>query len=171
MPAPISENTAYLALGGNLGDVREAFRHVLARLAEVTGRPVRTSRLYQTVPWGEPNQPDFLNMVAEIQWQGSPRELLNLALTLERERHRDRSGERRWGPRTLDIDLLVVGPHSILEPDLSVPHPRLEQRTFVLAPLADLAPNLVPPGWRKTVRETLEGRTDSDTVSPLDERI
>ncbi|MFH0882086.1 MAG: 2-amino-4-hydroxy-6-hydroxymethyldihydropteridine diphosphokinase [bacterium] len=168
MTSPEANPVAYLALGGNVGDVRESFDYARKRLAEATGRPVRASRLYRTAPWGESDQPDFLNMVVEIQWNQSPRDLLDLALSIEHECGRNRSREKRWGPRTLDIDLLVFGSAMIADTDLSIPHPRMKERTFVLAPLSDLAPDLIPPGWSRTVLQVLAERSDCDTAVPLD---
>jgi len=156
---------AYLALGGNVGDVRESFRHALKRLDSETG-PIKTSNLYRTLPWGEVDQPPFLNMVLEFEWTGTPEQLLRLALEIERERGRDRSMEQRWGPRTLDIDLLIVGDWVLNEESLILPHPRMQERSFVLKPLADLAPDLIPPGWTQTVFEALKAIKDLDTIHP-----
>jgi 2-amino-4-hydroxy-6-hydroxymethyldihydropteridine diphosphokinase len=168
MSSPEAIPIAYLALGGNVGNVRESFDYARKRLEKETGQPVRASRLYRTAPWGESGQPDFLNMVVEIHWDRSPRALLDLALSIEHERGRNRSREKRWGPRTLDIDLLVFGSSTVDDADLSIPHPRMKERTFVLAPLSDLAPDLIPPGWRRTIHQVLAERSDGDTAIPLD---
>jgi 2-amino-4-hydroxy-6-hydroxymethyldihydropteridine diphosphokinase len=111
---------------------------------------VALSPVYVTEPVGGPEQPDFFNAVVAIETDLSARELLELAQRLESDAHRVR--HEHWGPRTLDVDVLIVGDTRIDEPDLVVPHPRMWERGFVLAPLADVAPELVDPppsgGWR-----------------------
>jgi 2-amino-4-hydroxy-6-hydroxymethyldihydropteridine diphosphokinase len=108
------------------------------------------SPVYETSPvGGPPGQGPYLNCVVELETSLGPRELLELARRLEEAAGRER-GER-WGPRTLDVDVLLVGDLTVDEPDLVVPHPRMYERRFVLAPLADLAPELVPPGWEGRV--------------------
>ena len=143
---------AYVGLGSNLGD-REA---TLLAALELLGRSVRVvavSSVRETEPWGDPNQPLYLNAVAAVETQLSPRGLLDVLLAVERELGRERSG-RRYGPRTIDLDLLVHGDEVLDEPGLTVPHPRLHERRFVLEPLAELAPGLVVPG-RGAVGELL----------------
>jgi 2-amino-4-hydroxy-6-hydroxymethyldihydropteridine diphosphokinase len=139
---------AYLGLGANLGDREGSLR----RAAELI-RARRLSTIRETEPWGVVDQPLFLNAVAELEWEGSARALLDRLLDVERELGRVRDGSR-WGPRTIDLDLLVFGAETIDEPGLSVPHPRLDERLFVLEPLAELAPDLVVPG-RGTVLSLL----------------
>lgn len=133
---------AALSLGGNVGDVRDHFRHALARLA---AHPqidlVEQSDVYRTAPWGLTDQPAFLNMTALLRVRLSARELLDLCLSIERERERQR--DLRWGPRTLDLDILTFGTETIDEPGLCIPHPRLAERAFVLVPLAEIAPDLM----------------------------
>ena len=141
---------AYVALGSNLGD-REA---LIRRAAEEIGA-VRLSPLVETEPWGYEDQPRFLNAVAELDTELPPRELLALLLDAERRLGRDRSGPR-WGPRTIDLDLLLYGEERLQEPGLEVPHPRLRERLFVLEPLAALAPEAKIPGFG-TVSEALAG--------------
>ena len=131
---------AYLALGANLGDREGSLR----RAAEMIGTR-RLSTIRETEPWGVVDQPRYLNAVAELEWEGSARALLDRLLDVERQLGRVRDGSR-WGPRTIDLDLLVFGAETIDEPGLSVPHPRLDERLFVLEPLAELAPDLVVPG-------------------------
>jgi 2-amino-4-hydroxy-6-hydroxymethyldihydropteridine diphosphokinase len=103
---------------------------------------------------GPPGQPPYLNLVVELQTSLSPRQLLATAHQIEDRAGRDRSREQRFGPRPLDADVLWIEGVTVGEPDLVVPHPRMHERTFVMAPLADLAPDLVPPGWQ----ERAEGR-------------
>ena len=132
---------AYLGLGGNIGDVAAAFVHALSRLADAPGvRLRRASSVYRTPPWGKLDQPPFLNMAALVETTLPARALLALCLDIERAMGRRRI--ERWGPRTLDIDILTYGEATIDEPDLKVPHPRIAERAFVLAPLAEIAPHL-----------------------------
>ncbi len=158
---------AALSLGGNQRDVKDAFRHALRRLAATRGVMVRAqSTLWRTPPWGKTDQPDFLNMATLVETILSPRELLDLCQTIERERGRSRSV--RWGPRTLDIDIVAFGDEVIGEADLVVPHPRATERAFVLAPLAEIAGELPINGRR--VDEWL-ARVDlagARSIGPLD---
>ena len=132
---------AYLGLGGNLGDVAQAFVEALARLAAAPGaRLKRVSSVYRAPPWGKRDQPPFLNMAAMVETTLSARALLALCLDIERAMGRQR--RERWGPRLIDIDLLTYGEATIDEPDLKVPHPRLVERAFALMPLAEIAPRL-----------------------------
>jgi 2-amino-4-hydroxy-6-hydroxymethyldihydropteridine diphosphokinase len=132
---------ASLGLGGNVGDVVASFIYALRRLGEGPGVTLlRASSVYQTPPWGKLDQPNFLNMAVLVQTASPPRALLRLCLEIEQGRGRRRI--ERWGPRTLDIDILTYGDAAISEPDLELPHPRIAERAFVLAPLAEIAPQL-----------------------------
>jgi 2-amino-4-hydroxy-6-hydroxymethyldihydropteridine diphosphokinase len=131
---------AYVGLGANLGD-REAAIRAAAR--QIGAR--RLSTIRETEPWGLADQPRFLNAVAEVEWPGSARTLLDRLLEVEHELGRVRDGPR-WGPRTIDLDLLVFGDEKIEEPGLVVPHPALAARAFALEPLAELTPGLDVPG-------------------------
>jgi len=132
---------AYLALGSNLGD-RAAQLELAIRLLEESGaRIVRRSTVIETEPFGVTDQPPFLNQVLEVEWDGSARELLAAAKAAERA-----AGRRptyRWGPREIDIDVLLFGDERIDEPDLKVPHPGLWERDFVLRPLGELRPDIL----------------------------
>lgn len=142
---------AFLGLGANLGDREAALREAVAALGDSV---TAVSPVYETEPVGGPaGQPPYLNLVVEVAAPASPRALLDVAQRLEAAAGRDRSQEDRFGPRPLDVDVLWIDGVTVAEPDLVVPHPRLYQRRFVLAPLADLAPDLVPPG----VQESAEG--------------
>ena len=130
---------AVLGLGGNLGDRRQLLAAALERLArhpEISLAGV--SGLYETPPWGKTDQPPFLNAAALIRTTLSPRGLLEAILGVEREMGRQRS--EKWGPRNVDIDILLFGAAEIDEPGLHVPHPRLTERAFALAPLVELQP-------------------------------
>ena len=130
---------AFLGLGSNLGDRVAHLRGAVAAIPDL----VATSPVYETEPVGGPDQGAFLNLVAELHTELAPRELLELCRSLERAAARVR--DVRWGPRTLDVDVLLIDGVVVDEPDLQVPHPRMWERRFVLAPLADLAPDLVTP--------------------------
>lgn len=135
--APASRRV-FLSLGSNTGD---RVRHLTDAVESLPGL-VAVSPLYETEPVGGPAQGPFLNIVVELETSLSPRALLGIAHRLESAAGRVRT--EHWGPRTLDVDLLLVGDLQIDEPDLTIPHPRMWDRRFVLAPLADLAPELVP---------------------------
>ena len=141
---------AYVGLGANLGDREAAIRRAAALIGAT-----RLSSLFETEPWGYEEQPSFLNAVAELETELEPRALLNTLHDVERRLGRERAGPR-WGPRTIDLDLLLYGDRVIDEPGLTVPHPRLHEREFALAPLAELAPELVVPGFG-TVSSLLAG--------------
>jgi 2-amino-4-hydroxy-6-hydroxymethyldihydropteridine diphosphokinase len=133
---------AFLGLGSNLGDRRAHLREAVAALPDV----VAVSPVYETSPVGGPEgQGPYLNCVVELHTELDPRELLGVAQRLEAAARRER--KERWGPRTLDVDVLLVDDLTVEEPDLVVPHPRMWERRFVLVPLADLAPELLPEGW------------------------
>jgi 2-amino-4-hydroxy-6-hydroxymethyldihydropteridine diphosphokinase len=142
--------TAYVGLGSNLGDRERLIREAAALIGTV-----RLSTVIETEPWGYGNQPMFLNAVAEIETRLSARQLLDHLLDVERRLGRERVGAQ-WGPRTIDLDLLLYGSETIDEPGLVVPHPRLTGRDFVLRPLAELAPLLKIPG-NGTVQDALAG--------------
>jgi 2-amino-4-hydroxy-6-hydroxymethyldihydropteridine diphosphokinase len=131
---------AYVGLGANLGDREAAIRAAAEQLGAV-----RLSTIRETEPWGYEDQPRFLNAVAELETDLSPRALLDRLLEIERELGRTRDGPR-WGPRTIDLDLLLYDDERLDEPGLTVPHPRLHERRFVLEPLAELDPGLEVPG-------------------------
>ena len=138
---------AVLSLGSNLGDRLADLRLAVAGLGEAV-RAI--SPVYETAPWGIADQPDFLNAAAELSTRLSPRALLDLCLDAERKLKRVR--EERWGPRLIDIDILVFGDRIIHETGLEVPHPRMLERAFVLAPLAEIAPDLAVGGRSVSVR-------------------
>jgi len=139
---------AYVGLGSNLGDREATIRAAVAALPGV----VAVSKLRETEPVGVTGQPAFLNGAARLETELSPRELLDALLEVERGLGRER--RERWGPRTIDLDLLLYGGETVDEPGLTVPHPSLHERRFVLEPLAELDPELVVPG-RGRVRDLL----------------
>lgn len=135
---------ALIGLGGNVGDARATLHRAVELFcdgAEV--RLIARSSDYRTPAWGVTAQPPFVNLCIRIETDLAPRALLDRGLAVERILGRHRKSEQRWGPRTLDIDLLAYGDVSISGPDLTLPHPRLLERAFVLVPLAEIAPE-----WR-----------------------
>lgn len=131
---------AFLGLGSNLGDRRTYLQSAVDAIPDL----VRVSDAYETDPVGGPDQGAYLNIVTELDTDLSPRDLLELCRTLEAAAERVRI--ERWGPRTLDVDVLWVDGESVDEPDLTVPHPRMFERAFVMVPLGELAPDLIE-GW------------------------
>jgi 2-amino-4-hydroxy-6-hydroxymethyldihydropteridine diphosphokinase len=151
---------AYVGLGTNLGDREGALRAALAALQATEGvQVVAVSSFRETDPVGYLDQPRFLNGAAAVDTALGPRELLDALLAVERSLGRTRDGPR-FGPRTIDLDLLLYGDKAVDEPGLSVPHPRLHERTFALEPLAELDPSLVVPGHGplKTLLRTLSAQ-------------
>lgn len=145
---------ALLGLGGNVGDVRETLDEAIALFADGTQvKLVARSSDYSTPPWGVTDQPPFINCAVAVETALIPRALLDRALNVERALGRNRAQEQRWGPRTIDIDLIAYGDAAIEEPGLTLPHPRLFERAFVLVPLAEIVPERVIAGRR--VREAL----------------
>ncbi len=141
---------AYIGLGSNLGDREANIRAALDGLAAMTDTELtRASSLYDTEPVGEIEQPDFLNAVAELDTDLTPRQLLWNLLLIEKRLGRVRT--TRWGPRVIDLDLLLVGELVVDEPGLRVPHPELTRRSFVLVPLVELDPLLRHPETGETL--------------------
>jgi len=156
---------ALIALGGNLGDVRSSFDRAVELLCE--GGRVRLearSSDYLTPPWGIEDQPPFINSCLVVDTVLAPHALLDLARKVERLLGRNRAQERRWGPRTLDIDLIAYDDVVIDEPDLQLPHPRLMERGFVLMPLSEIVPDRMIGGI--TVRDAL-ARVDTRGIVRL----
>lgn len=140
--------TAYLGLGSNLGDRLGNLQAAVDLLAGRAGiRVVRSSRVYESEPVGGPAQPDYLNAVLEVETDLRPRALLETCRAVEAGMGRVRS--ERWGPRTIDVDVLTFGDEAIEEADLIVPHPRMHERGFVLVPLTELSPDPPLPGGRR----------------------
>ena len=137
--------TAYIAIGSNLTDpVLQAHRAIEALKALPESRFVCTSKLYSSTPMGPENQPDYINAVAKISTTLSPIELLDYTQAIERKQGRVRKAER-WGPRTLDLDILTYGDKTILSERLTIPHYGMKEREFVLYPLAEIEPDFVFP--------------------------
>jgi len=145
---------ALIALGGNVGDVRATFGKAIANICGMAQAALLArSSDYATPPWGEPDQPRFINACIEIDTGLDPHALLFVLHKVEQKFGRDRANERRWGPRTLDLDLIAYDEVVLDRPELTLPHPRLFERAFVLAPLAEIAPGRLIAGRR--VRDAL----------------
>ena len=140
---------AYLGLGSNLGRRERNLSAARRRLRQKGARILRRSRVLETEPWGVPDQPRFLNQVVEVEWDGSARLLLKVAKAVEREG--GRKPTRRWGPRVIDVDILLFGTEHVDRPDLRIPHPRIAERPFVIEGLEELgAGGAIAPGVRPT---------------------
>jgi 2-amino-4-hydroxy-6-hydroxymethyldihydropteridine diphosphokinase len=138
---------ALIALGGNVGDVRATFRKAIANICGMTQAALLArSSDYATPPWGDGQQATFVNACIEIDTSLDPHALLFTLQKIETKFGRDRTQERRWGPRTLDLDLIAYDDVSMQKPELTLPHPRLFERAFVLMPLAEIAPSRMIAG-------------------------
>ncbi len=157
--------TTYLGLGGNLGDRLAALTQALRLLDATPGmRRIARSSVYETEPWGVADQPNFLNLVAGFETTLDPADLLAVCQSVEATV--GRTASYRWGPRLIDVDILLYGEQvvNLDAPDLQIPHPRLRQRAFVLAPLAEIAPDATLPPDGTTVRTLLDGVDGKDGV-------
>src|SRR5690242_8615479 len=140
---------AIIALGGNVGDVRATFKKAVSNICGMAQAALLSrSSDYATPPWGNENQPRFINACIEIETSLDPHALLFTLHKVEQKFGRDRANERRWGPRSLDLDLIAYDDVTLKRPELTLPHPRLFERAFVLVPLAEIAPERVIAGRR-----------------------
>jgi 2-amino-4-hydroxy-6-hydroxymethyldihydropteridine diphosphokinase len=146
-------NTAYLLIGGNLGDRAAYLAEAVNQISARCGRVTSTSSLYETAAWGNTNQPAFYNQAIMLITPLSPETLLELLLAIELEMGRAR--EEKYGPRTIDLDILMIDDKVLDTPKLTIPHPHLHSRRFALLPLAEIAPSLHHPILDKTIHELL----------------
>ena len=153
----------FLSLGGNLGNTREIFEGAYPLIEKKIGKISVYSSIYQTEAWGPIPQADFLNQVLLVNTLLKAEACLAEMLEIEREFGRER--KERWGPRTLDLDILYYGDQVIAESDLSIPHPRIAERKFILTPLAEIAPTFSDPASRKTMVTLLADCTDKSQVN------
>lgn len=144
----------YLGIGSNMGEREENCLRAVGLLGENGLVAGKTSSIYETEPWGVSAQPRFKNMAVEIETDLSPGEILNILKNIEKKMGRAPSTEK-WGPRIIDIDILLLGDMVIRGEGLEIPHPRMHERRFVLLPLSEIAPGAVHPPTGKTIRELL----------------
>ena len=156
-------NQLFLSLGGNLGNTREIFEGAYPLIEKKIGKITVYSSIYQTEAWGPIPQADFLNQVILVSTTLAPQACLTEMLAIEKEFGRER--KERWGPRTLDLDILYYGDVIIAEADLTVPHPRIADRKFILTPLVEIAPLFEDPVLRKSMMSLLENCSDRSQVN------
>jgi 2-amino-4-hydroxy-6-hydroxymethyldihydropteridine diphosphokinase len=159
---------ALIALGGNVGDVRNTLERAIAALCDGTEvRLIAKSSDYRTPPWGDENQPPFVNLAIAVATELAPHALLARAQDVERRLGRERAKDRRWGPRTIDLDLIAYDDVALDTPDLTLPHPRWRERAFVLVPLAQIAPERVIGGIKVRDALTRADATGIERLPPL----
>ena len=158
----------FLGLGSNLGDRVETIRKAMEMISKIPGVSASSSSsLYETEPVGISDQPMFVNAVLEIETDLSPEELFSKLKDIESELGRTET--IRWGPRIIDIDILLFGDRVIEERDLTIPHPEMTKRGFVLVPLCEIAPEIKHPKLKKTIREIADGLGDISGVEKIEE--
>lgn len=158
-------NEVYLLTGGNMGNRREFLEKAAAAVGRKIGPIVRTSSIYQTDAWGMEEQASFLNQVLEVHTRLEAPAVLQQILDIETELGRKR--DKRYGPRTIDIDILLFNDLVLQKPGLTLPHPRMQERRFVLEPLAELIPDRMHPVLKKTISQLLADCTDPLTVNKM----
>ena len=146
-------NTAYLLIGGNLGDRAAYLQQAIKQIEALCGHITRTSSIYETAAWGNTNQPAFYNQAIQLTTSLPPETLLAQLLAIEIEMGRVRT--QKYGPRTIDLDILMIDDTILDSPSLSIPHPQLQNRRFALLPLNEIAPALHHPVLDKTIQELL----------------
>jgi len=159
-------NKAYLLTGGNLGNRAENLQEATRYIEQYCGKIVLWSSVYETAAWGLEDQPDFYNQVLLLRTSLSAQELIRALLTIENKMGRKRSA--KMGPRTIDIDIILFNSDIIKEPDLIIPHPRMQDRRFVLMPLTEIAPDFIHPVFHKKISQLLEECADTLNVYKID---
>jgi 2-amino-4-hydroxy-6-hydroxymethyldihydropteridine diphosphokinase len=157
----------YLGLGSNVGNRRQNILSGIGLITKHIGKVARKSHLYETEPWGKPDQDSFINQVVMVNTTLDPRQLLEAITKIERELGRER--KEKWGPRTLDIDILLYGKRIIRDKGLEIPHPEMHLRGFVLAPLMEIDPELVHPVLGQQIDQLYMDCEDPSDVVMLDE--
>lgn len=150
-----------LGLGGNVGDVKSNLNQVINALQEKFSYPITKSSFYKTKAWGNTNQPDFLNLVVYFDSELDLKSTFEITREVEREGGRIRNPNLKWGPRTIDIDILFYGNTVVSSLDLTIPHPQIQNRNFVLYPMAEILPNFVHPTLNKPIVELLKTSIDN----------
>jgi len=158
-------NKAYLLTGGNMGDRQESLATAYECIGQQCGDIISASSLYETAAWGKNDQPSFLNQVLEIQTVLTPRQLLKKILRVEKQIGRVR--KEKYGPRIIDIDILLFNDEIHNYPSLKIPHPELQNRRFALVPLTEIAPDLIHPVIKKSIAELLIICPDVLTVKKI----
>lgn len=146
----------FLLLGTNVGDIKENLRNALRALEDNAIAIKKKSRMHRTKPWGNTDQPDFLNMAVQVECEYTPRELLAIIKRIEKGMGREKATER-WGPRVIDIDILFYDQEVITEQDVTIPHKEFFNRPFAIKLLCEIAPDFIPPHTGKRLSEHLEG--------------
>ncbi|TCP17767.1 2-amino-4-hydroxy-6-hydroxymethyldihydropteridine diphosphokinase [Scopulibacillus darangshiensis] len=155
--------TAYIGMGSNVGDRDQYLKKALEKIEQTNGIMVRScSSIYETVPYGPVKQNDFLNMVANVQTVMSPDELLQTLQAIERSL--DRKREIHWGPRTIDLDILLYDHENIVMEHLKIPHPEISKRLFVVKPLKEIYPELIMPDTSQSLKTIYERLKDEEGV-------
>lgn len=155
-------NHAFLLIGGNQGNVSDNLGRAIQRISQTCGEIVARSSIYQTAPWGKTDQPDFLNQALQIRTTLDPIDLLQQLLQIERDMGRERL--EKYGPRIIDIDIIFYDQRILDLKDLTLPHPQMANRRFVLAPLAEIAPDFNHPVLERSISSLLELCPDSSHV-------
>jgi 2-amino-4-hydroxy-6-hydroxymethyldihydropteridine diphosphokinase len=156
----------FLGIGTNLGNRERNLRRAVARIEKIIGRVLNSSSVYETEPWGFRAEADFLNIVVKVETQLAPSGLLGRILMIESMLGRIR-GEKQYESRVIDIDILLYEDMIIDEESLKIPHPLMQKRKFVLVPLCEIAPELVHPLFKKSIRCLLEECADKSSISKL----
>ncbi|TMI83741.1 MAG: 2-amino-4-hydroxy-6-hydroxymethyldihydropteridine diphosphokinase [Bacteroidetes bacterium] len=151
-------NKAFLLIGGNMGDREENFETAKSLIQQYCGNVVHSSSLYQTAAWGKTDQPAFLNQALEIETGLTAEQLMQQILAIEKMMGRER--KEKYGPRIIDIDVLLFNDEQHDSPFLRIPHPEMQNRLFALIPLAEIAPNLQHPVFKKSISQLLRETPD-----------
>lgn len=159
---------AILHLGSNMGKRLEHLKEACQRLEFKAGRILQKSKVYETQPWGNPDQPDFLNMAIRLETKSNPDDLLRTIHYIEKEMGRER--DKKWEPRIIDIDMILFGDLVIHTLDLTIPHPEMHLRNFVLVPLLDIAPDWTHPVFGTTIEDLYWNSEDPLEVIMLEEK-
>ncbi|HOY06570.1 MAG TPA: 2-amino-4-hydroxy-6-hydroxymethyldihydropteridine diphosphokinase [Saprospiraceae bacterium] len=166
--APKKYINIYLGLGSNIGDRMGQLRKATELISKTIGKVAKKSHFYETQPWGNPDQDSFLNQVLMVNTTLDPRDILKEITSIEREMGRARKDNEKWGPRPIDIDILLYGKRIVRDKGLEIPHPELHKRAFVLVPLMEIAPDYEHPVLKQQIDELFMVCEDSSEVIMLD---